>query len=113
MHARPAPPTPLPHFLLQAKRTAMCVALANCDLCVLNSYDLRAVMKDFPNSARQLEVCVGGGGEGGRRGARAAAGGAWGKGVRGGAQASCVFVRAAWHSTDEAATPPGGGQPHP
>ena len=68
MHARPAPPTPLPHFLLQAKRTAMCVALANCDLCVLNSYDLRAVMKDFPNSARQLEVCVWGGGGGGEEG---------------------------------------------
>ena len=43
-------------LLTQAKRTAMCVALNNCDLCVLNSYDLRAVMKDFPNSARRLEV---------------------------------------------------------
>ena len=40
----------------QAKRTAMCVALSNCDLCVLNSYDLKMVMKDFPNSSRQLEV---------------------------------------------------------
>jgi len=34
----------------------MCVALNNCDLCVLNSNDLKAVMKDFPNSARRLEV---------------------------------------------------------
>ena len=46
----------LPLPFAQAKRTAMCVALSHCDLCVLNSYDLKVVMKDFPNSARQLEV---------------------------------------------------------
>ncbi len=41
---------------MQAKRSAKCVALSNCDLCILNHFDLKMVMKDFPNSARQLEV---------------------------------------------------------
>lgn len=40
----------------QAKRTADCVALSHCDLCVLHSYDLKSVMKDFPSSASTLEA---------------------------------------------------------
>ncbi|GFH08074.1 cyclic nucleotide-binding domain-containing protein, partial [Haematococcus lacustris] len=39
-----------------AKRTAKCVALSNCDLCVLNSMDLKMVMKDFPTSAQTLQL---------------------------------------------------------
>jgi hypothetical protein len=35
----------LPCDTLQAKRTAKCVALSHCDLCVLNSMDLKLVMK--------------------------------------------------------------------
>ncbi|GAX77256.1 hypothetical protein CEUSTIGMA_g4702.t1 [Chlamydomonas eustigma] len=43
-------------LLTQAKRTAKCVALSNCDLCVLNSNDLKIIMKDYPSSAKQLEA---------------------------------------------------------
>eukprot|EP00798_Chlamydomonas_sp_ICE-L_P018042 gene18042-24459_t len=39
----------------QAKRTAKCVALSNCDLCILSRFDLTMVMKDFPTSALQLQ----------------------------------------------------------
>ena len=45
-------------FLLQAKRTADCVSLCYVDLCVLTSADFKAVVKDFPHSARVLKVGV-------------------------------------------------------
>lgn len=43
--------------LTQQRRTAKCVALSHCDLCVLHSNDLRFVMRDFPASAlRMMEM---------------------------------------------------------
>ena len=53
----PANTSPFPFPCLpQAKRTAACVAISHCDLCVLNSHDLKAVLKDFPEEARKLKV---------------------------------------------------------
>eukprot|EP00983_Pelagomonas_calceolata_P113122 1159954-Pelagomonas_calceolata.AAC.13 len=44
--------------LLQAKRTADCVSMSNLDLCVLSAFDFKAVLKDFPHSAKTLKVCT-------------------------------------------------------
>lgn len=44
------------HAPTQAKRTADCVALSNLDLAVLTAFDFKAVVKDFPTSARVLKV---------------------------------------------------------
>ncbi|KXZ50270.1 hypothetical protein GPECTOR_17g909 [Gonium pectorale] len=45
-------------LLTQARRTAKCIALSNCDLAVLNSYDLKLLMKEFPESASTLQAAA-------------------------------------------------------
>ncbi|GFR48311.1 hypothetical protein Agub_g10192 [Astrephomene gubernaculifera] len=45
-------------LLTQARRTAECIALTNCDLAVLNSIELKILMKEFPDSAHRLQAAA-------------------------------------------------------
>ncbi|GIL58478.1 hypothetical protein Vafri_13605 [Volvox africanus] len=42
-------------LLTQSRRTAKCIALSNCDLAILNSFDIKVLMKEFPKSAHSLQ----------------------------------------------------------
>ena len=46
------------YVCLQAKRTADCVSMSHLDLCVVTGFDFKAVLKDFPHSAKTLKVSV-------------------------------------------------------
>lgn len=41
-------------LFVTTRRNATCIALSHCDLALLDSADLRATMKEFPESAAKI-----------------------------------------------------------